>query len=207
VALTAAGLGALYVALVDFFSLLLMLPLLFWLLIGRRSGLGRILDWLLFLDGGVMIYLLTYCFGFQILRVDLAIFWYLMMMISVGRGQLPIGRGHRRAFGGRAVADGQTSLPIEQGFAACRPGAIGTNALPNCNRDECGTAGAIETNAVRPAQMGTNAVRPAQSGRMRYGRRNRDECGTAGANGDECAAAALELNQEGRRVHDQHAGR
>lgn len=90
-ALLIVGLGALFIAVKNPFSLLLLLPLLLWLLIGRRAGLGRVLDWLLFLGGGLMIYLLAYVFGFQILRIDLAVLWYLMMMFSIQMVSFPTG--------------------------------------------------------------------------------------------------------------------
>jgi len=51
-ALLVAGLGALYVAINNPYSPLLLAPLLLWLFIGDRSGAGRLLDWLLFLGRG-----------------------------------------------------------------------------------------------------------------------------------------------------------
>jgi hypothetical protein len=85
------GLGAFYIAVINPFTLLLIVPLLLWLLIGGRSGLGRVLDWLLFLAGGLIIYLLVHVFGFQVLRIDLAILWYLMMMFSIQMVSFPTG--------------------------------------------------------------------------------------------------------------------
>lgn len=88
-ALTVVGLGCLLIAVKNPFSLLLMLPLFFWLLIGGRAGLGRVLDWLLFLAGGLLIYLLAYVFGFQSLRIDLAVLWYLMLMFAIRMVSFP----------------------------------------------------------------------------------------------------------------------
>lgn len=90
-ALLIVGLGAFYIAVINPFTLLLIVPLLLWLLIGGRSGLGRVLDWLLFLAGGLIIYLLVHVFGFQVLRIDLAILWYLMMMFSIQMVSFPTG--------------------------------------------------------------------------------------------------------------------
>ncbi len=82
-ALTTIGLAGLYVLLTNPFSLLFMVPLLFWFLIGGRTGRGRGLDALFFLLGGLVVYVLFYFFGFVILRNNLAVLWYLMMMFSI----------------------------------------------------------------------------------------------------------------------------
>jgi hypothetical protein len=70
--------------LINPFSLLFFVPLLFWFLIRGRKGWGRILDILFFLLGGLMVYALFYFFGFVIQKMDFAILWYMMMMFSIG---------------------------------------------------------------------------------------------------------------------------
>ena len=82
-ALLAGGLGAIYVSFNNPVSSLLMIPALLWLFIGGRSGAGRILDWLLLLASGLMIYLVAYFSGSPLLRIDLAALWVLMTMFSV----------------------------------------------------------------------------------------------------------------------------
>jgi hypothetical protein len=66
-----------------------MLPL-FWLLIRARRGLGRLLDVLLFLLGGLIVYALVYTFGFIVLRLDWAMLWYLLNMFSIGMISFPM---------------------------------------------------------------------------------------------------------------------
>jgi len=84
------GLGSLYILLVNPFSLLFLVPILFWLLVrGHRSLLGRILDWVLVLAGGLILYVLLYFFGFMILRNDFAILWYILMVISIRMVSFP----------------------------------------------------------------------------------------------------------------------
>jgi hypothetical protein len=83
-ALLAIGLSGTYVLVVNPFSLLFMVPLLLWFLIGGRRGAGLALDILLFALGGLIVYVLFYFFGFIILRNDFAVLWYLMMMFSIG---------------------------------------------------------------------------------------------------------------------------
>ncbi|MDQ7064031.1 MAG: M28 family peptidase [candidate division KSB1 bacterium] len=87
--MSVVGLAAVYVLLINPFSLLLMLPTLAWAWIGRRRGPTGIVDALLFLAGGAMLYLLIYFFGFVILRNDFAILWYVMMMFSIGMIAFP----------------------------------------------------------------------------------------------------------------------
>jgi hypothetical protein len=82
-------LGGVYVLVSNPFSLLFMLPLLFWFLIGQRRGLGRVADLLLFVLGGLVVYVLFYFFGFLVLRNDWAILWYMLMMFSVGMVSFP----------------------------------------------------------------------------------------------------------------------
>jgi hypothetical protein len=88
-ALGAVALAGVYVLVNNPFSLLFMLPLLLWLLIGQRRGLGRAVDIALFVLGGLVVYVLFYFFGFLILRNDWAVLWYLMMMFSVGMVSFP----------------------------------------------------------------------------------------------------------------------
>jgi hypothetical protein len=77
------GLGAIYVLVVNPFSLLFMVPLLFWFLIAGRKGLGKILDIVFFLLGGLMLYALIYMFGFITLRYNFGFLWMLMNMIAI----------------------------------------------------------------------------------------------------------------------------
>lgn len=82
--LLVVGLGGLYILLLNPFSLLFLVPLLFWFLIkGRQSVAGRVLDWALALAGGLIVYVLLYFFGFVILRNNFAILWYILMMFSI----------------------------------------------------------------------------------------------------------------------------
>lgn len=84
IAFLMTGLAMIYILLVNPFSLLFLLPTPVWLLIRGRSGqLNKIKDVLLFLIGGVIVYLLCYFFGFVVLRNGLAVIWYLMMMFSI----------------------------------------------------------------------------------------------------------------------------
>ena len=82
-ALFIIGLGALYILLINPFSLLFLLPTLFWFLINGRKGAGRFLDILLFLLGFLIVYALLYFFGFVIQRSNFAVLWYIMMMFSI----------------------------------------------------------------------------------------------------------------------------
>ncbi len=83
-ALFVVGLAAVYVLVTNPFSMLFFIPLLFWLLIGCRKGAGRMLDILLFLLGGVVVYFLIYMMGFVIQHMGFAVLWFLMMMFSIG---------------------------------------------------------------------------------------------------------------------------
>ena len=83
-ALFVVGLAGLYILLINPFSLLFLIPLLFWFLIGGRDGAGRLLDITLFALGGLVVFALLYFFGFVILRNNLAVLWHLMMMFSIG---------------------------------------------------------------------------------------------------------------------------
>ena len=82
-ALLVVGLGGLYVIALNPFSLLFFLPLLFWFLIGGRKGIGKVLDVLFFLLGGLVVYGLIYFFGFVRLRYDFVFLWYMLNMFSV----------------------------------------------------------------------------------------------------------------------------
>lgn len=77
------GLSGVYVLWLNPFALLFFVPLLFWLLIAGRRGVGKILDLLLFLLGGLVVYALIYVFGFITLRYNLAFLWFMMNMFSV----------------------------------------------------------------------------------------------------------------------------
>ncbi len=76
-------LGGVYLLAINPFSLLFFAPLLFWYLIGGRRGIGRALDIVLLLLGGLVVYGLLYVFGFLTLRYNWLFFWYLMNMFSI----------------------------------------------------------------------------------------------------------------------------
>ena len=76
------GVCGVWVLAVNPFSLFFFVPLLFWFLIGGRSGVGRAFDVVLFLVGGLAVYGLIYQFGFQVLRYDFGFFWFLMNLIA-----------------------------------------------------------------------------------------------------------------------------
>jgi hypothetical protein len=83
-ALFVVGLAGVYVVVINPFSLLFFVPLLFWLLIRGKGGWGKSLDILLFAVGGLMVYFLIYQFGFVVLRYGFVFFWYLLNMLSIG---------------------------------------------------------------------------------------------------------------------------
>ena len=83
-ALLVIGLAATYILVFNPFSLLFIVPLLFWFLITGRKGAGRLLDILFFLLGGLMLYALIYMFGFQVLHYNLGFLWMLLNMIATG---------------------------------------------------------------------------------------------------------------------------
>ena len=89
-ALFVVALGALFLLFRNPFSLLFFVPLLFWFLIKGRNGIGRVLDILFFLLGGLVIYALIYMFGFITLRYNLAFLWYLLYMFSTRMIGFPI---------------------------------------------------------------------------------------------------------------------
>jgi hypothetical protein len=78
------GVIALLILIIDPFALLFFIPILFWFLIGGRSGMGKILDVLFFILGGLMIYALIYVFGFLLLRYEFVFLWYFISAISTG---------------------------------------------------------------------------------------------------------------------------
>jgi hypothetical protein len=65
------------------FTLLFCVPLLFWFLIGGRKRFGKVLDVVFFLLGGLMVYALIYIQGFLKLHYDLAFLWFVMNMFSI----------------------------------------------------------------------------------------------------------------------------
>ena len=75
---------ALLILLIDPFALVFFIPVLFWFLIGGRSGAGKILDVIFFILGGLMIYALIYFFGFLLLRYEFVFLWYFISAISTG---------------------------------------------------------------------------------------------------------------------------
>jgi hypothetical protein len=83
------GLAALYAAIFNPFSLLLFVPLFFWLFINGRRGPALALDIILFILGCSLLNYMFYTFGFVILRIGLLILWYVMMMIAVPMVGLP----------------------------------------------------------------------------------------------------------------------
>ncbi len=76
------GLCGLYILVSNPFSLLFMLPVLFWFLIRHRTGAGRGLNLVWFALGGLVVYALLYVFGFLMLRLNWSFLWYLMNMFS-----------------------------------------------------------------------------------------------------------------------------
>jgi hypothetical protein len=84
VPLLAVAVAAACIAATVPFALLFLIPVLAWFAIGGRRGWGRLVDVALFLAGGLVVYALFYFMGFAILRIGFAIFWYLLMMFSIG---------------------------------------------------------------------------------------------------------------------------
>ena len=78
------GVIALLILIIDPFALIFFIPVLFWFLIAGRKGAGRILDVVLFILGGLMVYALIYFFGFLILRYEFVFLWYFISAISTG---------------------------------------------------------------------------------------------------------------------------
>lgn len=82
-ALLILGLSTLYVLALNPFSLLFVVPTLFWLLIRGKRNLGLWIDIVLYLLGGLVFYGLFYFFGFITLRYNFAFLWFLMNMFSI----------------------------------------------------------------------------------------------------------------------------
>ncbi len=78
------GVIGLLILIIDPFALIFFIPVLFWFLIGGRSGVSKILDVLFFILGGLMIYALIYAFGFLLLRYGFVFLWYFISAISTG---------------------------------------------------------------------------------------------------------------------------
>ena len=75
---------ALLILIIDPFALIFFIPVLFWFLIGGRKGAWKIVDVILFILGGLMIYALIYSFGFLLLRYGFGFLWYFISAISTG---------------------------------------------------------------------------------------------------------------------------
>jgi hypothetical protein len=78
------GIGAAYILLISPFSLLFLVPTLFWLLIAARKGAGgKALNIVLFILGGLVFYGLFYFFGFVTYDYQFAFAWFMLMMFSI----------------------------------------------------------------------------------------------------------------------------
>jgi len=81
------GLALLVALIMNPVSALAFLPVIAWLFIGnrhgRRRGIGKYLDIVLFLVGGLFIYMLIHFIGDSIVAVRLLALWYLLLGISV----------------------------------------------------------------------------------------------------------------------------
>jgi hypothetical protein len=82
-ALLVIGLVGIYILIINPFSLLFLVPTLFWFLIQGRQGPAKIIDIVLFLLGGLLVYALIYVFGFQVLRINLTFLWMFLSMFSI----------------------------------------------------------------------------------------------------------------------------
>jgi hypothetical protein len=78
------GLVGIFILVANPFSLLFLVPVLFWLLVRGRKGVGKLLDILFLILGGLMLYLLIYSFGWMILRYGWVFLWMFMNVISTG---------------------------------------------------------------------------------------------------------------------------
>ncbi len=76
------GLAGVFLLFRNPFTLLFLVPVLFWLLIRGRSGLGKMLDLLFFMLGGLLVYFLIYQFGFVTLNYKWTFLWYFLNMFS-----------------------------------------------------------------------------------------------------------------------------
>jgi hypothetical protein len=81
--LLVVGLVAVFILVRNPFSLLILIPPLFWFLISGRSGIGRVLDIVLFLLGGGIIYAMVYLQGFTKLHLNWAFLWMMLNMIAI----------------------------------------------------------------------------------------------------------------------------
>lgn len=77
------GFGSIYLLVINPFSLVFIPPVFVWSCINDRKEGSKYSDILIFAFGGLFIYALIYFFGFVIMKNDLAILWYLMMMFSI----------------------------------------------------------------------------------------------------------------------------
>ena len=82
-ALLIIGIVGIYILLVNPFSLLFIMPTLFWFLIQGRKGTAKTIDVVLFLLGGLVVYALIYFFGFLILHLKFTFLWMFMSMFSI----------------------------------------------------------------------------------------------------------------------------
>ena len=82
-ALLIIGIVGIYILLVNPFSLLFIMPTLFWFLIQGRQGKTKFIDVVLFLLGGLLVYALIYVFGFQTLRYGFTFLWMFLMMFAI----------------------------------------------------------------------------------------------------------------------------
>ena len=83
-AMLVVGLAGVYIILNNPFSLLFLVPILFWFLIrGLKTKPSRVLDIVFFLLGGLVIYATVYVQGFLNLRYDFGFLWMLMLMVAV----------------------------------------------------------------------------------------------------------------------------
>jgi hypothetical protein len=78
------GITGLYILIINPFSLLFLVPILFWFLISGRKGAGKAIDLLFFLLGGLILYALVYFFGFQILGYGIVFLWMFLNMFATG---------------------------------------------------------------------------------------------------------------------------
>ncbi len=78
------GVVGVYIIIANPFSLLFIVPVLFWFLITGRKGAGKLLDIVFFLLGGLLVYALVYFFGYVNLRYGIVFLWMFLNMFSTG---------------------------------------------------------------------------------------------------------------------------
>jgi len=83
-ALLLIGIVGIYILIVNPFSLLFLVPVLFWFLISGRKGAGKLFDLIFFLLGGLVVYAMIYVFGFQVLGYGIVFLWMFLNMFSTG---------------------------------------------------------------------------------------------------------------------------